>query len=509
MLKIIKQLTEQHIYATTAFLSLLISLWLFISRDIISRDAVLYVNTAQAFLDGGIGAAFKTWGWPFYSIAIAITHKITGLSLELSAHVLTVILETIISLSFVRLYTVIAFDKARLWVAMLFILTFVTLSNYKGDIWREYGFWAFSLIAIYQFVLYYQTHKTVNAFLWQLCIFIATLFRIEGAIFAILAPFYVLFLSQYSFSERIKHLLTLNFIFYSVGFLAVITILLSSQLQSIILNNLPPQIVYFSPAEIFGAFNEAADNLEKYVLPFKYSEEYSYLIIGSGLLTMLLFKLISSFNVIYLGIWLTGTYKHWVDTKTESRIIYYFASIALLILIVFITYRLFVSTRYTVFLLLLIGLIFTQYLDYFIAYLHQNKHRNWLIALSIFIAIQFLDSIISTGAKKFPMQYSGEWLVQHIQPGEKIACNESRFTYYSKQNCLLGKERFYSDYNDADIQFLKQNHYSYLLLWVKHKNTALLAKLENDKNLTLLKQFHNKKDDVAMVFKIKDSRPTR
>ena len=504
MFKTILNTAEKHIYITTAFLSLLISLWLFASRDIISRDAVLYVKAAQAFLDSGIAAAFKVWPWPFYSIAIAFIHKLTGLSLEYSAYVLTILLETIISVTFVKLYAKIAFDGARLWVAMLFILTFVTLNDYKGDIWREYGFWAFGLLAIYQFILYFQTHNKVNALLWQLCIFTATLFRTEAVIFAVLAPFYFLFIQNNSFTERIKNVLTLNSIFYSAGLISIIIILLSSQLQEIILNNLPHQIVYFSPNEIFGNFNLAADNFVKHVLPFDYSEGYSHLIIGTGLLSMLIFKLIKNFSLVYLGIWLTGSYKHWINNKQESNIIYYFASIALLILLVFITSRLFVSTRYTVFLLLLIGLIFSQYLDYLICYLNQPKHRIWLIALSIFIAIQFLDSIISTGAKKFPIQYSGEWLAQQIKPGDKIACNEGRFTYYSRQNCMLQNKRFYDNYNQSDIQYLKDNNFTYLLLWIKHKNTAMLKTLKDDNNLILLKSFKNKKDDVGLVFKIKD-----
>ena len=284
----------------------------------------------------------------------------------------------------------------------------------------------------------------------------------------------------------------------------MIVILLSSQLQDIILNNLPIQVVYFSPTEIFRNFNLATDNFVKYVLPFDYSTGYSYLIIGSGLISMLIFKLIKNFSLVYMGIWLVGSYKHWVNKKQESTIIYYFASIALLILLVFITTRLFISTRYTVFLLLLIGLIFSQYLDYFLTYLSRKKYKLWLAALSFFIAIQFLDSIISTGAKKFPIQKSSEWLIKNIKPGDKIACNEKRFTYYSKQNCRLKKKRFYKNYDQSDIIYLKENNFAYLLLWLNHKNTIILDKLELDTNLILLKRFKNKRDDVALVFKIKD-----
>ncbi|MCU7937905.1 MAG: hypothetical protein KZQ64_04420 [gamma proteobacterium symbiont of Bathyaustriella thionipta] len=504
MFNTILKTADKHIYITTALLSLLISLWLFASRDIISRDAVLYVTAAQAFLDGGLGAAFKVWAWPFYSIAIAITHQLTGLNLEYSAYVLTILLETVISVTFVKIYSKIAFDGARLWVATLFILSFVTLNDYKGDIWREYGFWAFSLMAIYQFILFYQSPNKVNALLWQLCIFTATLFRTEAIVFAALAPFYFLFIQNNTFAERIKNLLTLNSVFYSIALIAIIIFLLSSQLQELILNNLPPQIVYLSPKEIFGNFNLAADNFVKHVLPYDYSAGYSHLIIGSGLLSMLIFKLIKNFSLIYLGIWLMGSYKNWINKKQESTIIYYFAAIALLILLVFITTRLFVSTRYTVFLLLLIGLIFSQYLDYFLSYLSQQKYKLWLAALSIFIALQFLDSIISTGAKKFPIQHSSEWLIQNSKPDDKIACNEGRFTFYTKHNCKIKKKRFRKNYNQSDIQYLKNNHYRYLLLWVKHKNTTMLNSLEQDNNLILLKQFKNKRDDVALVFKIKN-----
>ncbi|MCU7836088.1 MAG: hypothetical protein KZQ83_12670 [gamma proteobacterium symbiont of Taylorina sp.] len=504
MFKTIIEMVERHIYVTTAFLSVLISLWLFISRDIISRDAILYIDIAKAFLDGGISAAFKVWGWPFYSFVIAFIHQLTGFSLENSAYFLTIVFETIISVIFVKLYSKIAFDGARLWVAMLFILTFVTLNDYKGDIWREYGFWAFSLMAIYQFILYFQNHKKVNALLWQCCIFTATLFRIEAVVFAVLAPFYFLFIQNNSIAERIKKILALNSVFYSVGLMSIIVILFSRQLQYIIFNNLPSQIVYFSANEIFGNFNLAADNFVKYVLPFKYSEAYSHLIIGSGLLTMLIFKLINNFNLVYFGIWLTGSYKGWVNIKKESHVIYYFSSIALLILLIFITSRLFVSTRYTVLLLLLIGLVFVQYLDYAMSRLSQQKKKIWLLTLSLFIAIQFLDSIIKIGTKKFPMQQSGEWLTQYIKPDDRIACNEKRLSYYTKQKCKLEKKRFYESYDQFDIEYLKDNNFSYLLLWVKHKNTIMLSALEHDDNLILLKSFKNKKNDVALVFKIKD-----
>ncbi len=502
MLNTIIKIAERHIYLTTTLLSLLVSIGLFASRDIISRDAILYTEGAQAFLEHGFMASFKVWGWPFYSILLAIIHKITGFSFELSAYFLTIILETVISVTFVKLYSKVAFNDARLWVAMLFILTFATFNDYKADIWREYGFWAFGLIAIYQFVLYFQERKITNAILWQISICATTLFRVEGIVFVVLAPFYFLLISSNGLAEKIKNVVTLNSIFYSAGLLAVFVVLSSTQLQELILNNLPPQIVYLSPSDIFGHFDLAADNFIKYVLPFDYSADYTHFMLASGLIAMLVYKLINNLTVVYFGIWLTGIYKGWINNKKELQIIYYFAFLALLILLIFILSRLFVSTRYTVFLLLLIGLIFTQHLDYLLSYLSRQPRKIWLTVLLTFISFQFLDSVITTGAKKTPIKQSSEWLVQQIKPEDKIACNEKRFAYYSKHKCLLSKKYLYKNYKRSDVKRLKKNNFRYLLLWVNHKNKKMLNALEEDNNLKLLKSFKNKKGDAGLVFQI-------
>ncbi len=503
MLKTFTTIAEKHTYILCAFLSLLISLWLFASRDIISRDATLYIEAAQAFHSGGIGATFAVWRWPFYPIMIAVVHKLTGLGFEHSALLLTILFETIISITFVKIYSKVAFDGARLWVAMLFILTFVALSGYKAEILRGHGFWAFMLIAIYQFIIYFQTRSKVSAMLWQLSVLIAALFRPEAVVFAALAPLYFLFSRSGLLVEKIKQLLTLNSIFLPAGLLLITFLLFSGQSQNALLNNLPVMFEYFSPEMVFQNFNAAADNFVKHVLPFDYSARYSHLILASGLLSMLLFKLLNNLTFVYTGIWLTGSYKGWIRLKPESRIIYYFAFIAFLILGVFITSRLFVSSRYTVLFLLIMGLIIAQYIDCLFTILCQQKRRIGIVIFSLFIAAQFIDSVVSTGAKKLPIKQGAEWLNQHIEPGEKIACNEARYAYYTQQKCYFTNRQFYETYSQADIAFLKNNNYTYLLLWVKHKNSAMQKQLDQDKNLVLLKRFENKKQDAGLVYRIK------
>jgi len=69
MFKMLARIAEKHIYITTAVLSVLISSWLFVSGDIISRDSLLYVQVANAFLNDGVAGAFNVWGWQYYPYA--------------------------------------------------------------------------------------------------------------------------------------------------------------------------------------------------------------------------------------------------------------------------------------------------------------------------------------------------------------------------------------------------------------------------------------------------------
>jgi|GEM_PF-1754973 len=499
-LNIIFGLIEDHILLFTAFFSLLISAWLFVFSDIISRDSILYIEASQAYLEGGISDTFKIYSWPFYSVLIASFHNFTSLSLEHSAYLLSAICELLICVIFVKIYAKIAFHGAHNWVAAVFILSFEFFNSYRVDIIRDYGFWAFSLLALYHFILYYQNNKKIDALLWQASISIAILFRPEAIVFAILAPLYFIIPTKNNSLYRIKNILTLNSIFIFIGIALIILFFVSGQFQTIILNNLPTQIHYFSLQSISQNFNLAAENFVKYVLPFDYSARYAYLILASGLITMILVKIFGNFTLIYSGIFLTGIYNRWIEPKKESKIIYYFASLSFLILLVFVSSRLFLSSRYTVFLILLLGLVFVQYLDYLIYYLHSKKKFLWLSLLFVFIFSQFLDGIIIT-AKKLPIKYISQYTYENIPLDNKIACNDKRHVFYTHNNCKF-KKRIKDNFNDNTSLELQQQGFDYLLIWVNRKNSDILHKLENDDNLDLIKKYTNNRNDSSLLYKI-------
>ena len=68
-------------YRVVAALSLLLSLWLIAIDPVLNRDAILYLRTADAYLQGGFAASQQLFERPALSICLALLHQFTGLPL--------------------------------------------------------------------------------------------------------------------------------------------------------------------------------------------------------------------------------------------------------------------------------------------------------------------------------------------------------------------------------------------------------------------------------------------
>ncbi len=496
-----KQLTEKQLFIATAIASVLLSVWLSASNDIISRDSTLYLNVAQTFLDSGFIAAFKHWSWPFYPVFFALVHQITGLSLEYSAYLLNAVLNVIVCVSFVKIYSRIAFNRHRLWVAVLFIISFTGFNDYRGDIIRGYGFWAFTLLALNYYLVFFQTANKVDAVKWQLAIFMAALFRPEAIIFAMAAPLFFLLYPGKLFKNRVIQFAYSSSFILTVVTLVTLVFVFSSEFQQFLIKHMPVQADYISPSFLLGSFYQGVENFKEHVLLYDFSAKYAALILASGLMTMLIYKVMLNMGLVYAGIWATGAYKKWLKLKPESWIVLYFALIALAVLMSLNFSRFYVSSRYIVLLVIILGLIVTQYVDVLLLRLSQAR-KKWLFGLLVlYITFQFLDSVITHGTSKAPIKDIAQWAVQELPEKAIFACNEARFNYYSQNRCIdiTNIPDFYTQRN---LTYLNQKGVQYLLLWVNHNDLDMQKALNQDKQFTVLKKLSNRKGDSGILYSI-------
>ncbi|KAB2925588.1 MAG: hypothetical protein F9K30_07660, partial [Dechloromonas sp.] len=73
-------------FAASALLSILA-----IATGNLNRDGMLYVETARAFMNGGLSAAVSVFGWPFLSVLMGTLAKLTGLPPEWCGNLLNIL----------------------------------------------------------------------------------------------------------------------------------------------------------------------------------------------------------------------------------------------------------------------------------------------------------------------------------------------------------------------------------------------------------------------------------
>lgn len=490
---------RRAVYWGVALISGLLTLYKIASRDLINGDGIRYIDIAKAFLNEGVGAAIAVYHWPFYGILIGLVHKVTGLGFEHSAGALNTFLLIVVCVVFVRIYEEISGKDARIWVAALLILSLPVLNDYRDFVIRGYGFWACMLVALYYFIQYSRSPGLQTALKWQLGMAAAILFRVEGLAFLVFAPFALLFMAE-TRGRIVSHLFRLNGLFILLAVTGVLAMLVSGGISLPDEVEIPNQLVYASPTALLGAVNAEAEMMFARNR-FMASVEEARLILASGLLMLVIVKVASNIGLPFLAVWGYGALRKWLSLSRESFIVLYFSGIGLLTLVSVAGNFFFLSSRHTVFTVLLISLITFQYVDYLFRELSRRQLKKWSLAAGVLILVLFLDGVISGGASKRNIRAAGEWLKNERTAVEKIACNEARLEFYSEDRC-----QWIISFDDADpaaaINELKSEGYTHLMLWIDRKQAQLRSAVEGDAGLELEKEFLNKKGDSVRFYRV-------
>ena len=214
-----------------ACLSLFIS-WLYISAThVLSPDSLLYIFTAQTFLDQGMQAALEAYHWPLLSLLIAAIHQLTGFSLVLSGHLLIAGLYAGLSCAFVLLVRDLGGSTRTQLLALLIIAIFPTLNDYRHYITRDAGFWLLTLLSLQQLLRFALQHHLKHALGWFLLTLAAIGFRTEAIFFALLSPIALLLDSQQTLSQRAKKAATLYGLFACLAGAALLLVFVSPLLS--------------------------------------------------------------------------------------------------------------------------------------------------------------------------------------------------------------------------------------------------------------------------------------
>ena len=161
--------------------SLVLSAWCLFLDDVINNDGILYVRTAELISRGEWQAAIGSYKWFFYPLLMAIVGKLTGLSLELSAHVLNAGFTALTVVTFISLVRELGGSRSVVMAAAILVLLFPGLNEYRSFVIRDAGYIAFYTLALLLFVRNLKGPTWWLTTGWIATMVVATLFQIGRA----------------------------------------------------------------------------------------------------------------------------------------------------------------------------------------------------------------------------------------------------------------------------------------------------------------------------------------
>lgn len=491
----------------TALISLLLSVFVIYSDDLINRDGILYIETAEAFLQGGLADALDVYNWPFFSIFIALVHQLTSLPLELSAYIINTLFFVLLTDTLVLLSYKILPNKQQLLIAALIILCFSTLNEYRSYIIRDIGYWYFCCLILFRFIQFIEIPTLRNASIWQLVAVMAILFRVEATVIVLLLPLYLAF--SFPIKAAIQSILKLNYIFilslvigsfYVIGFTeSVITF-----------NKLDDLLAYIDINDLLGKFNEKAEIIEHQIL-IKYSASYSAFILSFGLIGMLFYKLMKALTIGYLGLYIFSWWKQkQIQLSPYAGLILYFFLLNILILSAFMFKEFFISKRYAIIAILSILILIIPRLTLLFHQSSSKRNNRALTIISFVLLVSFIDGIHKSNSKHY-VKNTAIWASKNLPSNSDVLTDDVFINYYYRTHLLTEKNNLthlnIGAYNSARKRYALDKFkssfykYDYLILVEKHRNEKLKKLLE----LMQLERIYsesNARGDMASIYRV-------
>lgn len=476
----------------TATFSLLISVFAYLASAIINADGILYIYTIDAFKAGGISATESLYNWPFFPIFTAWLSELTGWNTEFSVKALNSVLFILLTDALVLLSYKSLPNLRQVTIAAALILAFYTVNNYRDFIIRDIGYWAFSCYALYQFVLYLENKKVIQAVFWQLLMILALLFRIEAVVLLAIVPLYIFT------TDQIQHKGRALISLYSVSFASILIIILLVLLHpdtAGAFSKLQQLLVYFDPSIMLAEIRSGIEIIEKDIL-HPAADEHAGRILVFGLIMTVIWELFAGISILYLILLaMAGYAMKRLQTCPQQRFYIFIVLINILILSIFAIKSQLITTRYCVLGLLFILLLLLPTLSKYISEKIDYKQKKILAFIGFLLFVSLADTMITTKSKPH-LKTVPAWAAQNVPENAKVLTTNFRIEYYFNKNRDDGT-KINLIRKPSNIQ-----EYDYLIIYLKNDDETTLNNFENIE-FELIKEKGNS-DNKVSIYAIKN-----
>ncbi|GEM_PF-3155400 len=525
---------------TAIIISLIFSCIVLIHNQPTNGDAAVYFRSSIAYSEGGISAAIYYYAWPFFSIVLHYVSRLTSLSLLNSGLLINTVLCALLVWGFITIIKELGGNYQTQLIAAVVILLYPYINHFRDNILRDMGYWTFYILAFLYLLRFSAAHRWRYAILWNIAIALATLFRIEGILFAAFAPLFILFKPTLRLPARIGNCLKIYMIPIAIviaGLITLYSIGTLDFLQGSRVSELLKQI-QGGGSKILSALELASTQASTYVLDF-YSRHNGLVFVLGGLLGILCNQIVVNLGPVYAILTLHGFLgRRTAFTWDGKAIIVSFATINLLLFAWFMTQHLFISKRYTT----AFSLLLLLFVVYSISGIIENYQRKrsmgkgaLMLLLILALCYNFIGSLGHFGTNKTYLVEAGQWLKAHSSSKHPIYSNSAQILLYAgrtgnkawdidtnkinltdpeflgnpekiETNIVINKHLFRGQTEKMINVLLKSSTpYDYIVLELsRHRSNKIADELEEKLDVERMKVFSNKKGDRVYIYKAVD-----
>lgn len=470
---------RHHTYWVAAIASLLLSCWVDVHEAVINPDAICYLYSAEEVGAAGMAAAMQLCPqaiWPFYSAILFAVAKLTHLSLMNTAFCLNAIFSAMTVVTFIAIVRMLAGTHQLLWLAALVILCAHDFNILRQDIIRDHGFWAFYLTSLFCLMRFLDRPSWRWALAWNGSLMLATIFRIEGAIFFLLSPWVIWFAREYSWRERSRYFFMSNVLLILMAALGTIWVLFHPH-QAMMKFGRTAEVGHqlrHGLTIIYEQYQITKTALAEHILSHN-SLRDAGLVAGLLLVIWYVVSVVNSLSLIYaLLIGYAWIAKAGRFMRPAGLAVAAYLLINVIVTFGFFAENHFLAKRYLVALTLVLML--------WVPFALARLARPWFWIAVFCMGLSVVGTVVPFGHSKAYIRQAGDWLAVHVPAGATLYANDYQLMYYSQH---FGKQIFTKlrEYNDVStIGHGAWKQYDYLAL--------LMGRGKDDKTALVMQEIH-------------------
>lgn len=467
----------------------------YIQHGWINPDSVLYLEAAKFFSHGEWQAGFEVFPWPFYALCIALVNTITQLGVHVSAQILNVLFFAIATYSYIQIIQLAGGKQKQIIAgALIWLSAQYMIGGVLEMLMRDEGFWAFFLLSIVFFIRFYQTHQLKHALLWQVCIIVATLFRIEAILYLIFLPLILLFQAGLSVKQKWNHLLMANAINIVLALMIVAVFTFNDNLSTKLLGRLNEVFTTNLWQQFTQHLTKKSSIMASQVLG-EYLEEFAVQGLLMTFIYVIVVKSISAtgvMNIIFSTLAIKQNKQ--LIQPAAFNVLRATAIIALLNMALIITKVFVLSGRYVLALSFILMIFAAFYFAKLLFSNTQNKKHKWLaFALVVFMLGGAIKNLL-------PKQQGYNYLQDAVALVNKYNTKKSTVFYDD------GRMRFYAGQTTPRNQIKHEVRFESLLQsnsWMKYEFIVLSHTKKNPEYILHAKKSLADYDEINRIFDAK------